>query len=104
MSQSIAIHDHAHAVRDRGGRHRFLVGSILGVLIGVLAFAIVQSTVDIVRAALPSVTAVAATPMEFPARELPREWQWKPKGVEFEHMYRQHATPRLDWIRERGGR
>lgn len=33
-------------------------------------------------------------------RELPPEWQWQPKGVEYEHMYGGSASrPKLDWIR-----
>ena len=36
---------------------------------------------------------------DWPARELPPEWQWQPRGVDVEHMYRNPKPQRLDWIR-----
>jgi hypothetical protein len=104
MSESIAIPHHRLAGRERGRAHHLLLGALLGMIIGALGFAIVASTVDVVGAALAEKTATAVSLVEFPARELPPEWRWEPKGVEVEHMYRQHAPARLDWIREGGAR
>ena len=104
MSESIAISYHRPAGRERGRAHPLLLSALLGMTIGALGFAIVASTVDVVRAALAEETPTIGPLVEFPARELPPEWQWKPKGVEVEHMYRQHAPERLDWIRKGGAR
>lgn len=43
-----------------------------------------------------------AEPDRFTQRELPPEWQWSPKGVEYEHMYMERSGGRgqLDWIRD----
>ena len=81
----------------------------MGVVIGALGFAIVVSTIDVVRASAAIEPAVAdasaaLSVREYPARELPQEWrEWK-MGVDVDHMYRQKQSPRLDWIREGGGR
>ena len=104
MSESIAIPHRRLARRERGRAHHLLLGALLGMIIGALGFAIVVSTVDVVRLALAEETPAAASLVEFPDRELPPEWRWQPKGVPVEHMYRQHAPARLDWIREGGKR
>jgi hypothetical protein len=104
MSESIAIPHQRLARRERGRAHHLLLGGLLGMIIGALGFAIIASTVDVVGAALAEKTPTAVSPVEFPARELPPEWRWKPKGVPVEHMYRQYPSARLDWIREGGAR
>lgn len=36
----------------------------------------------------------------FPEAELPPEWRWERKAVDFDHMYRPPGGPeRMDWIR-----
>ena len=104
MSQSIGILHHRPAERERGRRHYVLVGAVLGLMIGALGFAIVESAVPLVRAALTTETAVVGSLAELPGRELPREWRWEREAVDFDHMYRQKESPRLDWIRENGAR
>jgi hypothetical protein len=99
MSKSNAIHSDARHGGERRNRRRFVVGAALGLLVAVLAFATVHAAAGVVRATVPAETAVAQPAPEFPARELPAEWQWKPRGVQVEHMYRNHAPQRLDWIR-----
>lgn len=104
MSQSLAIPRFRSAETGRV-RHRHLwLGAALGALLGALGFAAAESALGVVRAAFAPETAVAENVREFPSRELPREWRWEPQGVRFEHMYRQKGSPRLDWIRENGGR
>ena len=92
------------ARRERGlGLHLFY-GVLLGLIIGALGFAIVASTVDVVRAALPLETAAVEPLAAYPARELSREWRGERKAIDVDYMYRQKASPRLDWIRRGGGR
>jgi len=104
MSQSIAIPHHRQPGRERGRAHHLLLSTLLGTIIAVLGFALVGSAVDVVSGVLAQVTPTAEPLVEFPARELSAEWKWEPKGVEVDHMYRQYAPPRLDWIREGGAR
>jgi len=107
MSESIAIFpQHRPAGRELGRARYLAFGALMGLIIGVFGFAVVASTVDLVQAALSSQTsaAVAEPLIEYPARELPREWRWERKPVAVEHMYRQQASPRLDWIRNGGAR
>lgn len=104
MTESIAIPHRRLARREPGRAHHLLLGALLGVIIGALGFAIVVSTVDVVRVAFVEKAPTATSLVEFPARELPPEWRWQPNGVPVEHMYRQHTPPRLDWIREEGKR
>jgi len=102
MSESIVIQPHHPTARLRRV-HPLLAGALLGFVIGALGLAIAVSTVDVVRAALVS-DSVEDQAQPYPNPELPREWrEWK-QGVDVEHMYRQKQTPRLDWIRENGGR
>jgi hypothetical protein len=104
MSQSIAIHHHRLSGREWGRRHQLLLGALLGLVIGALGVAIVATTADVVRAALANETAASDAVAAYPVRELPREWRWERKAVEFDHMYRQKQSPRVDWIREGGKR
>lgn len=99
----------AFAVRH--GRERewsrpypLLLGMVLGLTLGALGFAILASATDLLPSVQADATASEGGAVEFPARELSREWRWSPKGLEVEHMYRRHETPRLDWIRESGRR
>lgn len=100
MSHSIAIPHHRHDGQRLARARYLLLSAFLGLVIGALGFAVVASTVDAVRAALLERSAAAERVVSYPPRELPREWRWAPKAVEFEHMYRQQAAPRIDWIRE----
>ena len=59
---------------------------------------------DQVRDALATQTFVEQSITEPTAGELPREWRWERRTVEFDHMYRQQDSPRLDWIRESSSR
>jgi hypothetical protein len=109
MSESIAIRSHTHARqsrrRARGRVHHLILGALLGMVVGALGFAIVVSTVDVVRAAVgaPGAAAAAAPPLhDAPARELPREWREWQMGVDVDHMYRRQERPRSDWIRNSG--
>jgi len=104
MSESIAIHHHAQTMRGLASRHQIVLGTIFGIVVGVVAFAILGPVADIARGALSTRTVAAQPTMEFPPREIPREWQWSPKGVEVEYMYRQYPSQKLDWIQESGGR
>ena len=95
MSHSIAIPDHRMD-------HRF--GSVfLGLIIAALGCAIVGTAVDVVRGTIGEHRAITEPLVEYPASELSREWRWKRKTVvEPDRMYRQKASPGIDWIR-RGG-
>jgi hypothetical protein len=80
-------------------RHPALFRALLGVTLGVLGFAIAATFFDVVQTAVAERAAMIEPVAEFPVRELPAEWRWQPKGVEYEHMYRDKTSPRLDWIR-----
>ena len=106
-SESIAIFPQHQPAGRELGRARYLgFGALVGLIIGALGFAVVASTVDVVQAALSSQTsaAVAEPLVEYPARELPREWKGAREPVAYQHMYRQQGSPRLDWIRNGGAR
>jgi hypothetical protein len=100
MSQSIAIPRHRPAEREHGRHHHLFVGAILCLILGALGFGIVATTVAIVRSAASEEVVAAETLATYLPRELPREWRFERKTVEYEHMYRQKQSPRLDWIRE----
>jgi len=106
MSESIATFPQPRSAAPALGRAWALaLGVLIGLIAGVLGFALVESTVGAVRVALSVETpAVAEATVEYPARELPREWRWERKPVEYEHMYRKQESPRLDWIRDGGRR
>ncbi len=88
----------------RGRGFHLFYGVLLGLILGALGFAIAASTVDVVRAALPLETAAVEPLAAYPARELSREWRGERKAIDVDYMYRQKASPRLDWIRKGGGR
>jgi hypothetical protein len=98
MGHSIAIPHHRPAGHHWGHDHHVALSVLLVLIIGGLGFAILYSTVDLVRGLF--VEKVPEPRIEFPARELPREWQWRPRGVAVEHMYREHLPARLVRIRE----
>ena len=104
MSESIAIHHHRPARRERGRRHPLLLGVLLGLVIGTLGFAIVAATVDVAQTAFANEVAATDAAAAFPVRELPREWRTWNIGVDVDHMYRNKQSPRLDWIRQGRGR
>ena len=91
MSESIAIFHYQPA--ERPFRSAFLI--LIAVALG---FAVVAGTV--VRAAISAESTITEPLPEYPARELAPEWRWERKPVEFEHMYRQKASTRVDWIRQ----
>ena len=92
---------HSIAIPDLRIDHRF--GSVfLGLIIAALGCAIVGTAVDIVRGTIGEYRAITEPLVEYPARELSPEWRWKRRTVELDHMYRQKASPGIDWIR-RGG-
>jgi hypothetical protein len=95
MSEMIATPRHRPVGNERREHPPFFRPLLL--TIGVLGFAIVASAVGLARAA--RLGAVAESVGEFPTRELPPEWRWAPKSVDYEHMYRQKTSPRYDWIR-----
>ena len=104
MAETIALSHLRPTGTERGRGLQLFYGILLGLIIGALGFAIAASTFDVVRAALPLETAAVEPAAEYPARELSREWRWKPKGIDVDYMYRQQASPRSDWIRKAGGR
>ena len=97
MSESIAIHPHRPARRERGRRHPLLLGVLLGLVIGTLGFAIVAATVDVAQTAFASEAATTDAAAAYPVREAPR-WEGKPIVV-FEPS-RLERPQGLDWIRE----
>ena len=99
MSEMIAIPQYRSAGNEWGREHPRFFRACLGLTIGVLGFAIVMSAFDVVRSAQADQTATVEPAADLLAPDLPREWRWQPKGVEFEHMYRHKTSPRLDWIR-----
>lgn len=79
--------------------HRYLLrGVVLGLIIGALVFALVSSTRGLIRHEASGETVVADRVVEFPRRELEREWRWKPKPVAVEHMYAPKRSLPLDWV------
>lgn len=79
--------------------HHVLFRALLGVTLGILGFAIATTLFDVARSAVVERTAIVEPVVDFPVRELPPEWRWQPRGVDYEHMYRIKTSPRLDWIR-----
>ncbi len=104
MFQTIAFPQFLPDFPEQGRYRRLLIEGLLGLAIAALGLAIVVSTVEVVEAALSDQRAAAAAVIEYPVRELPREWQWHPKPVAVDHMYRRVDTPRLDWIYAGGRR
>ncbi|MHC4505925.1 MAG: hypothetical protein ACYTFI_21735 [Planctomycetota bacterium] len=104
MSADVITHLPLHAERGVALYHPLLRAAILGLIIGALVFALVKSTYGLVRAEPAGEPVIAEHVLEFPSRELPPEWRWKPKPVAVEHMYAQKESPRLDWIRRPGSR
>jgi hypothetical protein len=104
MSQAISIPFHRPARRARGRGHFLFLRAVVVVIAGALGLAIAMSTVDVGRAALAGETASVEPLAAIPDRPLPPEWRWKPKPLDVRHMYRQGASPRLDWIRNGGAR
>ena len=104
MSQTIAFPQFLTDLPEQGRYRRRLIGDLLGLAIAALGLAIVASTVEVVEAALSDQRAAADAIIEYPARELPREWQWHPKPVAVDHMSRRVDTPQLDWIYAGGRR
>lgn len=104
MSHSISIPHPRPTQREHAHRLQLVLGSVLGIVVGAVVFALSQAAIDIVRDATPTQPSVGEPLSEFPRRELPREWRWERKAIQFDHMYRRKESPRLDWIRENGKR
>ena len=113
MSANVITRRPRHAQRGVALHHYLLRGALLGLIIGALVFALVKSTHGLVRYKVAGEPVIAEHVLEFPSRELAREWRWKPKPVAVEHIYPQKAPPRLDrlqrppsldWIRKPGSR
>jgi hypothetical protein len=108
MAHDVEIHHYGAAIRNGWRTHPTLstaISATFGMLIGALLFAIVVSTVDIVRATLvgpPSaVPEITTTP-----RALAPDWRSQPEtGTgEHDHMYYRTPTQNLDWLRNSGKR
>jgi hypothetical protein len=99
MSHAVALRPGRTNTPERSRhRHAFIAAS-LGVLVGGLGVAVASLAFDAVQSAFTNVSEPVVSPSPLPARELPAEWRWQPRGVEYEHMYRAERTKRPDWIR-----
>ena len=100
MRATLAIPYHRSTGRDRGRARFLLLSALAGLLIAALGAAIAVPTSSVVRVAPVAGTPTAGAIGEYRAPELPREWRWAGKAtIDFDHMYRHQASPRLDWIR-----
>jgi len=75
----------------QGWRRPMLAGLLLGALLGAAASAAlapqgIAITLGSEERARPA--------RERPPEPLPREWRWSPRGVRYEHMFRQSAPER----------
>ena len=104
MAETMAISHLRPVARERGRGLHLFYGVLLGLTIGALGVAIAASAFDVVRTALSLETAAAEPLVAYPVRELSEEWRWKPNPIDVGYMYRQHASPRMDFIRQGGGR
>jgi len=76
---------------------------------GALAFSAFEQAIGRGALALPanslatarrvSDVAVEGPELEFPTRELPREWQWEPRPLDVEFMHMRKPAPGPNWIR-----
>ena len=94
MSQAIAVSHHEHDQSARGRSRSLLLAALLGLVFGALGFVVTEHSVGSLRTILSEVAAPEIV-MEFPGRELPREWRGARKAVEYEHMFRVDPAPRL---------
>jgi len=96
----IAIYHHPAIRRTHEAGRRAVLAAAIAIIVGGLGFAIAVSTIDVARAWYATATVPREPVASHPVHELPREWQWSPKSVEYEHMYYRKGSPGLDWIRE----
>jgi hypothetical protein len=96
----IAIYHHPAILRTHGAGRRAVLATVVAIIVGTLGVPIAVSTIDVARAWYATATVTGKPVASHPIYELPREWQWSPKSVEYEHMYYRKGSPRLDWIRE----
>ena len=96
----IAIYHYPAIRRTHGAGRRAVLAAVVTIIVGGLGFLIAESTIDVARAWYATATVTGEAVASQPVHELPREWQWSPKSVEYEHMYYRKGSPRLDWIRE----
>jgi len=82
-------------------QHPQFLAALLILLLAIVGVAIATLMLDVVRTVPAEPVSTAAAVTDIPARELPPEWRWAPKGVDVEHMYREGAEPRprKKWIR-----
>jgi hypothetical protein len=99
MSHSIAIDTSGHFATPRGNRHMAILGALLALAMGITVLATVEIGANVVRE-IPAAVADVGTAISVAPRDLPRDWRWEQPAVEYEHMYRHHEKPKLDWIRE----
>jgi hypothetical protein len=96
----ISIYHHLAIRRTQGAGRRAALAAVVTIIVGGLGFLIAVSTIDVARAWYATATVTGKPVASQPVHELPREWQWSPKSVEYKHMYYRKGSPRLDWIRE----
>lgn len=122
MGRSIAIdpsrpgmghvpgHDLHFPESDAQEHHALKLSFLIAILGGALAFAVLDTVIDVAEAAVSSSVRAANEVADFvegrqpsavsQMRELPVEWQWAPSGIDFEHMYNRKAPGHADWIRD----
>ena len=115
--RQLAAHPHdprPHSEIEREHHRHLLLVGVLGLLFGALAFATLDQSISAPSLALPTDLipmeylvgeAPAEQPvLEFPTRELPREWQWEPAPLDVEHMHMRGPATGRSFIRDGGSR
>lgn len=90
--------------RGTARQHRLRGVALLGWVVGALVLFGVGVTHGLTPREASRERVGAEQAVEYPRRELPREWRWEPKAVPVEHMYSQKGSRRLDWIGRPGSR
>lgn len=107
MSNSIAVRHRPHSAsgaRALRWAQRIAI-AVGGMIIGALLFAVLESAIGIVHAAIPEDAATAEAFVPNRPLELEPEWRrWDQPGVQYEQAWREQQSPRRDWIRKGSGR